>query len=54
MPGVLADGLALLFGRLFSPATTNMTAIAQSFYMEVDVHRTDIAFITGAGSPSYR
>jgi hypothetical protein len=39
VPGVLADGLALLFGRLFSPATTNMTAIAQSFYMEVDVHR---------------
>ena len=32
-----AEGLSLLFGRLFKPASTNMTTTAQNFYMEANL-----------------
>ena len=31
------QGLALLFGRLFAPSKTNLTGMAQSFYMEANL-----------------
>ena len=32
-----SDGLALLFGRLFTPEKTNLTGMAQNSYMEANL-----------------
>jgi len=33
----VGQGLALLFGRLFAPSKTNLTGMAQSYYMEANL-----------------